>query len=302
MSAEQGKVNLLTFDIEGFVESSLESLAVPEKYQNVANETREIETNTLAILDVLAELKQKGTFFILGRIARDLPGLVKKIASDGHEIGCHSLEHKRLYNFPEADVKEIVTSAKKYLEDVSGKPVRGFRAPDFSITKDNLWTFDLLKEAGYEYDSSVYPTSLHDVYGIDDFPRGPFRFPNGLIEIPMSTAVLGGKNIPFGGGGYLRLYPLSLTKMLFRRLNNENIPGVIYLHPFEIGVAVTRFKEISFRKKFRTYVGIRSIKAKLARLLGDFSFMAAEDYLKTQQIKGIPDGIFGQENIRTERS
>jgi polysaccharide deacetylase family protein (PEP-CTERM system associated) len=207
-----------------------------------------------------------------------------------------------LYNFQKAAVKEIVTSAKKYLEDVSGKPVWGFRAPDFSITKDNLWAFDLLREAGYEYDSSVYPTSLHDVYGIGDFPRGPFSFPNGLIEIPMSTAVIWGRNIPFGGGGYLRLYPLSLTRKLFHGLNNENIPGVIYLHPFEVGVAVTRFKEIAFRKKLRTYAGIGSIKRKLARLLQEFSFMAVEDYLKTGQIKEISDGISGQENIRIKRT
>ncbi|MDD5491932.1 MAG: DUF3473 domain-containing protein, partial [bacterium] len=92
-------------------------------------------------------------------------------------------------------------------------------------------------------------------------------------------------------------YPLGLTKMLFRNLNKENIPGVIYLHPFEIGVTVTRFKEISLRKKFRTYVGIGSIQKKLARLLHDFSFLAVEDYLRTQQVKEFPNGISGKKNI-----
>jgi polysaccharide deacetylase family protein (PEP-CTERM system associated) len=272
-------LNLLTFDIEGFVEASQEIMPIPRKYCSEADERREIEVNTLAIVDVLAELKQRATFFILGRIARDMKSLVRRISDAGHEIGCHSFEHRRLYNFAPEAVRLFLREAKSCLEAASGAAVRGFRAPDFSITKKNIWAFDVLLEAGFSYDSSVYPTSLHDVYGIRDFPDRPFRLPNGLIEFPMSAVSIGKQRIPFGGGGYLRLYPLRVTKFLYQMSNARGVPGMLYLHPCEVGGLVPRIDEFSTLRKFRTYVGIKDARRKLVALIKELPFVTISDYL-----------------------
>ena len=252
---------------------------VPAAYLTVGFEDGAIERNTMSILGLLAEQRQKATFFVLGRIARDMPRLVRTIALQGHEVACHSFEHRRLYDFSRSEVKILLSSAKRYLEDVYGRPVVGFRAPDFSITQKNLWVFDLLGEAGFRYDSSVYPTGLHDVYGIKGFPRRPFRLPNGLVEIPMSVVMVGKTAIPFGGGGYLRMYPGLLTRACLRSLNRKGLPCVLYAHPFEMGDSVVRIPGMSLARRFRTYVGIQTVKRKLSRLLRDFCFLACEDYV-----------------------
>ncbi|PKN02185.1 MAG: polysaccharide deacetylase family protein [Elusimicrobia bacterium HGW-Elusimicrobia-1] len=280
-----GPANILTFDIEGFIEASHDSFDVPERYISAESERKEIEVNTTAILELLRRHNQKATFFILGRIAGDMPSLVRKIAGEGHEVACHGLIHRRIHKFDKIACRRMISDAKNMLEDVSGRQVVGFRAPDFSITKTNLWAFDILRESGFLYDSSVYPIDFHDVYGVGGFTRAPFRMQNGLVEIPMSTAHILGKNIPFGGGGYLRLYPFALTKFLFSRLNTEGLPGVVYLHPFEMGDVVTRIREISNIRKFRTYYGISSVKKKLSNLLRNFSFTTAEDYLKMRSLE-----------------
>lgn len=272
--------NLLTFDIEGFVESSHDSMTVPGRYVSESREAEEIEVNTLEILEVLAGFGQHATFFILGRIARDMPALVRRIAEAGHEIACHSFNHRRLFYFSRPEVRRFLGDAKRALEDASGQQVCGFRAPDFSITQVNLWVFDVLRELSFEYDSSVYPTGLHDVYGIAGFSRKPFRLSNGLIELPMSTVTIFGQNIPFGGGGYLRLYPLAVTRTLIRRANRKGEPCVVYFHPFEIGKIVPRIEELSPIRKLRTYGGVRTAKDKLRALLREFRFIRAIDFLK----------------------
>ena len=277
--------NLLSFDIEGFVESSHDIMEVPPQYLDERAENEAIGVNTRAILDLLDAHGQKGTFFVLGRIGRDLPKLVAEIAARGHEVGCHSYDHRRLYDFDAGQVRTFLADARRCLEDAAGTAVRGFRAPDFSITKKNLWCFDLLREAGFTYDSSVMPTGLHDVYGIGDFSRRPFRMANGLIEFPMSVVPLLGRNVPFGGGGYLRLYPAFLDELFFRRINREGLPGVVYLHPFEFGVRVTRIREMPPVRKFRTYVGIKSVPRKLSRLLRRFSFCTFADYLARHPVE-----------------
>ena len=271
--------NLLTFDIEGLAESSQDVVKFDHyRYSNRENE--EIAANTMAILDVLAEFNQQATFFVLGRIARDMKGLVKKIADAGHEIACHSFEHRRLYLFPAATVQSFINDAKHCLEDVAGKEVCGFRAPEFSITHRNLWMFDLLAHAGFSYDSSVMPTRLHDVCDVAALPDHPFRFSNGLVEIPLSTITVAGQKIPFGGGGYLRLYPLFITRYLYRLRNRCGLPGVFYLHPYEMGVVVQQIFEYGKVRQFRIYVGVRKASKKLKELLACLPFCTVAEYLK----------------------
>jgi polysaccharide deacetylase family protein (PEP-CTERM system associated) len=287
MTNEIATSNLLTFDIEGFIESAHESMCVRPEYISERLEAEEIEANTVAILDLLEEFGQKATFFILGRIARDMPRLVRRIADAGHEVGCHSLFHKRLYNFQRSEVAAFLDEAKCRLEDASGTRVYGFRAPDFSITRSNLWAFDVLRERSFVYDSSIYPTGLHDVYGIGDFPTTPFRLPNGLIEVPLSTFRIFRNNIPYGGGGYLRLYPLAVTKALFRGSNRKGVAAVVYLHPYEVGNMVRKIRGIGVLKNIRTYVGQKRAAAKLRALLDSFSFMRVIDYLGQRPVSEV---------------
>jgi hypothetical protein len=145
--------------------------------------------------------------------------------------------------------------------------------------KSNLWVFDVLREAEYQYDSSIVPTSLHDVYGIGDFAAEPVRLANGLVEVPLSAFRLGGWSLPFGGGGYLRLYPLALTRSLFWWANRRGLPGVVYAHPVEIGEVVPRITEIGWLRRFRTYTGIATTPAKLRALLRSLRFTRIIDYL-----------------------
>src|ERR1039458_7951470 len=254
-------LNMISFDIEGLVESSHDIMQIPEKYLCKDQEAMQIEKNTHSILEFLAERNQKATFFVLGRLSRDMPQLVRDIADAGHEIACHSFYHRRLFTLGDSEVRAFVGDAKHSLEDVSGKAVYGFRAPDFSIVSRNRWVFDALREAGYVYDSSVYPTGVHDVYGISGFSRTPCRLANGLIEVPMSVIALFSQQIPFGGGGYLRLYPRLATEGFFRRLNRRGIPGMIYLHPYEVGDLATYIAEMSLVRKIRTYQGRRDRKS-----------------------------------------
>ena len=271
--------NLLTFDIEGFIEASHDSLHVPGDYVSSHRQREEIEVNTCGILELLEAAEHRATLFVLGRIARDLPALVRQIVGAGHELACHSFQHRRLYHFSAAEVRSFLGDAKSVLEDVSGQRVQGFRAPDFSITKANAWTFDILRDLGFTCDSSVYPTSLHDVYGIGDFPRVPFRMANGLVEFPMSTARILGANVPFGGGGYLRFYPLALTRWLCRHANRAGVPVIVYFHPSEMGTVVLPIRELDPVRRVRTYGGIASAAGKLRALLRSFHFIRMVDYL-----------------------
>ena len=272
--------HILTFDIEGFIESSEEVIDVPAKYRSPQDERREIEVNTMKILEVLARHDARATFFTLGRIARDMPHLVRAIASEGHEVASHSFFHRRLFNFTPDQTRAAMRDSKRILEDASGTAVVGFRAPDFSITRANQWAFDILREEGFAYDSSVYPTGIHDLYGIGGFSTQPITLPGGLIEVPMSTVSICGQAVPFGGGGYFRLYPLWLTRMLAARATHQGSPFVFYLHPCEMGVIVPRIREMSRARSLRTYVGIRNAAGKLERLLTSLRFCRAIDYVR----------------------
>ena len=273
--------NIISFDIEGLIESSHDSMTIPEKYIDNKKEDYLITKNTEEILEVLDSCGVKGTFFILGRIARDIPSLIKMISKEGHEIACHSLDHYRLFNFSRNEVQQKLRTAKAFLEDASSQKVIGFRAPDFSIIEKNIYVFDDLLELGYEYDSSVYPIGMHDVYGISDFKDHPFIMENGLVELPMSTIKIFGKAIPFGGGGYFRIFPFFLTKTFLRISNKENRPMNFYLHPYEIGKEVTFINELPFLRKIRTYKGIKGVKAKIKNLISQADFGRADSVVKS---------------------
>ncbi|MHC4602616.1 MAG: DUF3473 domain-containing protein [Planctomycetota bacterium] len=273
-------INAISVDVEGFVESNLQSFHVPDQYINQSEENREIEHNTNVFLEILEQVSVKATFFFLGRITRDIPSLVKKVAQAGHEIGCHNYLHVRIFGVEENEFREKLVRAKKDLEDVSGQRVYGFRAPDFSITEKSIWALDVLKEAGFVYDSSIYPFGLHDVYGIKDASPSIHKFPNGLIEFPLSTTQILGRRIPFGGGGYFRLYPLWITKLFLSKLNKQGNPAMFYIHPYEAGPVIPRISELSAYRKFRHYYNCKNGTRRLKNILKNFPFSPAIHVLK----------------------
>jgi len=271
--------NCFSVDVEGFVESNIQSISIDSKYISSSKENYEIEKNMSAVLELLNELNIKATFFILGRIGRDTPAVVKEAAGLGHEIGCHSNEHLRIYTLSKEKFSEDLQTAKKTLEDCNGKEVIGFRAPDFSIIKSNLWALDILKEVGFKYDSSICPTGVHDVYGIDDADPYIHKLSNGLVEFPVSTISIAGRRIPFGGGGYFRLYPLFLSKLFTSQINRLDNPCMFYMHPYEIGPVIPRIEEISIVRKFRHYYNCSNGNNRLKGFLKDYKFGTAVEIL-----------------------
>jgi len=295
-TSQNSVTNALSIDVEGFVESNVQSFHIPDKYINQSEENHEIEQNTNALLQILDEVNVKATFFLLGRLTCDIPGLVKKIAQSGHEIGCHNYLHLRIFEIDKSEFREKVSAAKHLLEDVSGQRVYGFRAPDFSITEKSIWALDILKELGFVYDSSIYPFGLHDVYGIKDAEPSAHTLPNGLIEFPLSTIELLGKRIPFGGGGYFRLYPLLLTKIFLSKLNKQGHPAMFYIHPYEVGPVIPRISELSAYRKFRHYYHCKKGDKRIKKLLKAFKFAPAIDVLRQGNLlKGHNGNEFEQQ-------
>jgi polysaccharide deacetylase family protein (PEP-CTERM system associated) len=265
-------MHCFTMDVEGFCESMAESFPVSPTLLGTRAEDAEIARNTDETLAFLEEQHVQGTFFILGTIAQRLPALVKRIADCGHEIASHSLKHLRLYGLSRPDAREAIFSSRKLLEDAAGAPVRGFRAPDFSINGQTRYLLDLIQEAGYEYDSSLYPIRGHDVYGMPDTPRWPHRLPNGLREFPLSTFRIGGISIPALGGGYFRLYPLSLTRQILRGIEKSGHPAMFYIHPYELGSQCPKISHMSFSRTFRHYVNRTRTRGRFAKLFAQFKF------------------------------
>lgn len=279
--------NCLSIDVEGFVESNRESFSIPPGYVDKAKENYEIEKNTEAFMELLDELNVRATFFIVGRIARDLPAMVRRVANSGNEIACHNYEHLRIFNLQPQQFKEGLRSAKKCLEDVSGSGVYGFRAPDFSITQSSLWALDVLREAGFLYDSSIYPIKMHDVYGINDARTGIHKMSNGLIEWPLATFNCLGTRFPFGGGGYFRLYPLNLTKHCVAAMNKTGDPCMLYIHPYEVGPVIPHIRELSAYRRFRHYYNCDTGKARLKKLCQAFKFSTAIRILEKKGSNGL---------------
>jgi polysaccharide deacetylase family protein (PEP-CTERM system associated) len=229
--------------------------------------------NTEKVLALLANNSVKATFFIVGWIADKFPHLVKTIHSQGHIIGCHSYWHRKVYDLSPEEFRADTLKVKELLEDIIGEPVPGYRAPSYSITGRALWAIDILKELGFTYDSSIFPV-YHDTYGIPDAPRFNYRHPNGLLEYPISTALIFGRKVPVSGGGYFRLFPYWFTRWALKSINQkEDKPFVFYLHPWEIDPEQPRMHQARLLSRFRHYNNLDLAKQRLGQLLNDFQFV-----------------------------
>lgn len=263
--------NYLTIDVEDYFQvSAFDGLTDPSAWDSL--ESR-VERNTGRLLDILDEYRVKATFFIVGWIAERHPEMVRKISTAGHEIGCHSFLHRRVPELGPEGFRKDTVRAKTILEEITGKPVLGYRAPSYSITKKSLWALDILAELGFAYDSSIFPIH-HDLYGIPDAPRFPYALAGkNMIEYPISTALLFGRKVPVAGGGYFRLFPYPFTRTMLRRINDrERKPFIFYLHPWEIDPAQPRFENAGWKSRFRHYNNLHRTAARFQTLLEDFEF------------------------------
>jgi polysaccharide deacetylase family protein (PEP-CTERM system associated) len=260
--------NALTIDVEDYFQVS--AFAPHIERASWDSLPCRVERNVDRLLDVLSENGAHATFFTLGWVAERYPRLVRDIIGQGHELASHGYGHLRASEQSQHDFKQDVVRARKILEDTTGTEVLGYRAPSFSIGRTNLWAFDALAEAGYRYSSSVYPVQ-HDHYGMPEAPRFPFRVRDGLLEIPVTTARVFGRNFPAGGGGYFRLAPYRVSRWAIDRVNRvDGRPAIFYFHPWEIDPRQPRVNGISAKTRFRHYLNLDRTEARIKRLLGDF--------------------------------
>jgi polysaccharide deacetylase family protein (PEP-CTERM system associated) len=277
--------NALTVDVEDYFQVSALS-----PYIRRADWDRipcRVERNVDTILSLLADAHVRATFFTLGWIAERHPALVKRISAEGHELASHGYGHLRIHEQTEAEFTQDIRRAKALLEDIAGAEVKGYRAPSFSIGKRTLWAFERIAQAGYRYSSSVYPVR-HDLYGMPDAPRFPYRPRTDLLEIPVTTARVLGRNLPAGGGGYFRLLPYAVSSALIRRVNRvDRRPAVFYFHPWEIDPAQPRVPGTSVKTRFRHYVNLGRAEPRLRRLLGDFRWRRMDEVFLGPETAGV---------------
>jgi polysaccharide deacetylase family protein (PEP-CTERM system associated) len=277
-------LNALTFDIEDYFQ--VEAFKNYVKFDQWPTFQSRVVQNTRKITDILDERNVKATFFILGWVAERFPDMVKYLADNGHEIASHGYAHDMVYTqSPENFAKDLAKSVE-ILEQISGTTVIGYRAPTYSIVEESFWAFDELIRQNFQYDSSTFPI-IHDRYGVPDGERFPYLIKRDgvgtLYEFPMSTLRLWKWNFPMAGGGYLRLLPYWILRQSVAKINRQQQPAIIYLHPWELDPEQPRISNIPARTRFRHYVNLHTTANKLRKLIHDFEFGPICEVLKLCQ-------------------
>ena len=293
-AADAGRpLNAFTVDVEDYFHVAALAEAIPRESWPVC-ESR-VEANTERLLGVLAERDVLATFFILGWVAERSPDLVRRIAAVGHEVACHGFSHQLIYRQGRAEFREETTRAKRFLEDLIGAAVLGYRAASFSVTRESLWALDTLIDLGFSYDSSIFPIR-HDRYGLPGAAPEPHRLiaPSGrtLVEFPMSAARFLGVQVPVSGGGYFRILPYWVTRAGLKQINERRArPFTFYLHPWELDPGQPRFR-VSALSRFRHYTNLDRCEGRLRKVLSEFEFGSMREVLRRRgllpQIEGEP--------------
>lgn len=227
----------LSFDVEDW--HQLESIRVDGA---PGPASRTVDDCMARILDLCDEANVVATFFVLGLLARERPHLVKAIAARGHEVASHSVNHRLVHSLSVREFLADVRESKRMLEDLSGAEVVGFRAPEFSVQRLDHPCFGALLEAGFTYDSSVFPVpSLR--YGIPGAPHVPFRIATAagsLVELPLATTKFARWRLPIAGGSHFRILPTRLVTWAAQRADARREPLVFYFHPYEFAAEFLR--------------------------------------------------------------
>ncbi len=286
---QQDTVHFLSVDVEEYFQVEAAAAGVSRDAWNTFE--KRLAPCVDRILDLLFRHNASATFFILGWVARYEPDVVRTIVRAGHEIACHGMNHRMIICQTPDEFRADVNEGRKFLEDLTGKPVLGYRAPTFSITRRTAWAVDILAELGFTYDSSVFPVH-HDRYGVPDAPRRLYTAvgPGGgtILEIPPLTLRRLGTNWPVGGGGYLRLFPAQLVAAGLRQSQTNHEPGMIYLHPWELDLDQPKLP-MTRLSRFRHRVGLRSTERKLAFLLARFRFSSVQTFLQKADKPEYPE-------------
>ena len=283
-STSTSVINAMTVDVEDYFQvSAFETLVDKAQWQTLP---KRVEDNTLRILDLFAAQQVRATFFTLGWVAERYPQLVKEIVKGGHEIASHGWEHVRVNTQSPAEFRNDVERTRKLLQDISGEPVIGYRAASYSIGASESWAWEQLAEAGHLYSSSIVPIR-HDLYGIPGAPRFAFATAdNRLLEIPITTVSLAGRNVNCGGGGWFRLFPYKFSRWALARVNeHEKQSGIFYIHPWEIDPAQPRPEGLGLRTRFRHYLNLNRTYGRLERLLEHFSWGRMDEIFLPPEVK-----------------
>lgn len=276
-------IRVLTFDIEEWFHCDHVSKNVDwERY-----EVRVLKS-TDKILNSLNRHNQKATFFCLGWVARKHPRLVKMISDAGHEIGCHSDKHELLTRLNIDEFRIDTADALKCIEDITGEKVKIYRAPAFSITRANLWVFEVLMENNIEVDCSIFPAK-HDYGGFESFGSSlPVNIlVNGSLmkEFPINTISFLGKPFVFSGGGFFRFFPYWFIR--YQMLKNDYV--ITYFHPRDFDPDLPAMNQLPKMRKFKSYYGLEKSFSKFEKLLSEFSFITVGDAVS--QIDWTSTGI-----------
>jgi polysaccharide deacetylase family protein (PEP-CTERM system associated) len=264
------------------VEDWYHGIPVPASVKSVA--PRRLEKGLFRLLDVMKAHGVLGTFFVLGPLTRDNAAAVRRIADDGHEIGCHGWSHDLIYEMGRERFEAETRQARDAIADATGRPVRAYRAAYFSITRQSFWALEILASLGFQYDSSIFPV-VNWRYGMPDFPRDPTIVETAagpIWEFPISVLPVGSRTMPVSGGAYFRLYPYAVTHANFRRSERLGRPVIFYLHPWELDPDHPRVP-FHWKPRFTHYVNLRTTEVKLTRLLGDFRFGTIAEVIESRR-------------------
>lgn len=264
--------NGLSVDVEDWFQvGAFENVIDRDDWDSMA---LRVEDNVLRILDLFDAANVKATFFTLGWVAKRNGPLIRRIVERGHELASHGYDHGRVFNFDRKQFAGDIKLARMILEDAGGVKITGYRAPSFSIDRRTPWAYMELAEQGYVYSSSVAPIT-HDHYGWAEAPRFAFKpLPwSDLVEIPVTTAILGGKRLAAGGGGFFRVLPYAFSRWAIRQVNRtDQRPAVFYFHPWEIDPDQPRVPNAPVRSKLRHYTNLDKMADKLTELIHEFEW------------------------------
>lgn len=281
MSASREPIaHALSFDVEEYFQvANLRSHFSRESWDGVPSR---LSIGMDAILSALDRHGARATFFYLGWIAERHPAMVRRCLDAGHEIASHGYEHTFLWDLstPEALDADLARTEAALTAAGAPRPI-GFRASTFTLTRRTWWAFEVLARRGYRYDSSIHPVR-HPVYGVPDFEPYISRVttPVGtIVEFPVSTYPVLGRNVPVGGGGYFRLLPVAVTSAALRGLERRGRSASFYLHPWEFDPEQPRCPA-KWHQSFRHYLNLGRTLPRLEHLLGRFRFTTMRDVLE----------------------
>jgi len=270
----------ITVDVEEFFHSTLLVEKIPPHTWNAY--PRRAGTIVPWILERLEASGNRATFFVLGWTAERDPGLIQEISRAGHEVAAHSWIHRRVDRSSPDDFRESIRRCKALLEDITGSPVIGYRAPSFSISPGCEWAFDILLEEGYRYDSSIFPIDLGPGYGYRGASRDPYwvdRSGGRLFEVPLLTLQFLGRRFPAAGGAYLRLMPFSLVTAALRQAQQRNAQGTLYIHPWDLDPEIIPLASLPRVLRLRLYGGTARARRRMPQLLNSYNSLTIAESL-----------------------